>query len=99
MAIRQVITIQAAPGKSADFANAFRAVQAMATQDEGCEQYELFYSADTPERFVLLERWANQSLLDRNMEAERSRDPATINALMTLMAPGTSPQIARFETD
>ena len=42
MAIRHVITIQVAPGRAADFAGAFKVVQAIARQDEGCEQYELF---------------------------------------------------------
>jgi quinol monooxygenase YgiN len=99
VAIRHVITIQVAPGKAADFARVFEVVQAIASQDEGCEQYELFQSLDTPDRLVLLERWASQELLDKHMEAEHSRDPAPINALMALMAPGTTPQIERFEAD
>jgi quinol monooxygenase YgiN len=99
MAIRHVITIQAAPGKSADLASAFKVVQAMASREEGCEQYELFQSLDASDKLVLLERWANQELLDKHMGAERSRDPAPINALMALMAPGSTPQIERFEAD
>lgn len=99
MAIRHVITIQAAPGKAADLASAFKIVQAISSQDEGCEQYELFQSFDAPDRLVLLERWASQELLDKHMEAERSRDPAAINALMALMAPGSRPHIERFEAE
>ena len=99
MAIRHVITIRVAPGKAADFARAFTVVQAMASQDEGCEHYELSQSLDAPDRLVLLERWANQELLDKHMEAEHSRDPAPINALMSLMAPGARPHIERFEAD
>jgi quinol monooxygenase YgiN len=98
VAIRHIITIQVAPGKVANFARAFAAVQAIATQDEGCEQYELFQSLDAPARLVLLERWASQALLDKHMAAEASRDPAPINALMALMASGTAPHIERFET-
>ena len=99
MAIRHVIAIQITPGKAADFARAFKVVQAIASQDEGCEQYELFQSLDAPDRLVLLERWASQELLDKHMAAERSRDPAPVNALMALMAPGARPQIERFEAD
>jgi quinol monooxygenase YgiN len=73
MAIRHVVTIQVAPGKAADFASAFTALQAIAQQEEGCEQYELFQSLDDPDRVVLLERWASQALLDKHMEAERTR--------------------------
>jgi quinol monooxygenase YgiN len=99
MAIRHVITIQVAPGRTTDFARASKVVQARAAQDEGCEQYELFQSLDAPDWVVLLERWASQELLEKHMEAERSGDPAPINALMALFAPGFSPHIERFETD
>jgi quinol monooxygenase YgiN len=99
MAIRHVITIPVAPGRAADFANAFKVVQAIASQDEGCEQYELFQSLDAPDKLVLLERWANQEMLAKHMEAEQSRDPEPIDALMALMAPGSSPRIERFEAD
>jgi quinol monooxygenase YgiN len=99
MAIHHVITIHVAPGRAADFARAFEVVQAIASQDEGCEQYELFQSLDAPDRLVLLERQVNQEGLDKHMEAEHSRDPAPVNALMALMVPGTRPHIERFEAD
>lgn len=98
MAVRHVITIDVAPGKAAEFASAFKAVQAVAIQDEGCEQYELLQSVDTPDRFVLLERWASQELLEKHMAAEQVRDPAAMEAIMALWKPGTTPTIERFET-
>jgi quinol monooxygenase YgiN len=97
MAIRHVITIQVAPGKAAEFAIAFKAVQAVALQEDGCEQYELFQSSDDPDKFVLLERWTSQELLDEHMEAERTRNSAPIDALVALWAPGVAPTIERFE--
>jgi quinol monooxygenase YgiN len=66
MAIRHVVTIQAAPGKAASFASAFKPLQAVAQQEEGCEQYELFQSLDDPDKLVMLERWSSQELLDRH---------------------------------
>jgi quinol monooxygenase YgiN len=84
MAIRHVVTIQVAPGKAADFASAFTALQAIAQQEEGCEQYELFQSLDDPDRVVLLERWASQALLDKHMEAERTRNRSPVDALVAL---------------
>ncbi len=42
MAIRHVVTIQVAPGRTAEFADAFRVLQAIAQREDGCEQYELF---------------------------------------------------------
>lgn len=56
MTIRHVITIQVAPGRTAEFAGFFRALQAITRQEDGCEQYELFQSLDDPDRVVLLER-------------------------------------------
>jgi quinol monooxygenase YgiN len=97
MAIRHVVTIQVAPGKAADFASAFKALQAGAQQEQGCEQYELFQSLDDPDKVVLLERWANQELLDKHMEVERTRDPSPVDAIVALWAPGITPSIERFE--
>ena len=97
MAIRHVITISVVPGKAADFADAFKVVQASAHQEDGCEQYELFQSLDEPDRLVLLERWASQELLDKHMEAERARPSAAMDALVALWAPGVTPQIERFD--
>jgi quinol monooxygenase YgiN len=97
MALRHVVTIQVAPGKAADFAGAFKALQAIAQQEEGCEQYELFQSVDDPDKVVLLERWASQTLLDKHMEAERTRNRSPIDAVVALWAPGTTPTIERFE--
>lgn len=38
MAIRHVVTIQVAAGQAASFAGAFKALQAVVRQEEGCEQ-------------------------------------------------------------
>jgi quinol monooxygenase YgiN len=97
MAIRHVITIQVVPGKAADFAEAFKVVQAIAQQEDGCEQYELFQSLDEPDKLVLLERWADQESLNKHMEAERTRDSSAMDALVALWAPGITPTIERFE--
>jgi quinol monooxygenase YgiN len=97
MAIRHVVTIRVAPGREDDFVEAFRAMQASAQQEEGCEQYELFKSVDDSEKVVLLERWANQDLLDRHREAEGTRHRAEVDVLVSLWAPGTTPTIERFD--
>jgi quinol monooxygenase YgiN len=97
MAIRHVVTIQVAPGKAAEFADAFTVLQAIAQQEEGCEQYELFRSLDDPDKVVLLERWTTQASLDEHMRAEGTRNTAPIDAVVSLWAPGTTPTIERFE--
>ena len=98
MAIRHVVTIQVAPGKAAEFGDAFKVLQTIALEEPGCEQYELFHSTDNPDRMLLLERWTSQALLDQHMEAERTRNAAAIEALIALWAPGTAPTVERFET-
>lgn len=97
MAVRHVVTIQVAPGRADDSASAFKALQAIAQQQEGCEQYELFQSLDEPEKVVLVERWASQELLDIHMEAERTRNRSSVDTLVALWAPGITPTVERFE--
>jgi quinol monooxygenase YgiN len=97
MAIRHVVTIQVAPGKAASFTSAFKPLQAVARQEEGCQQYELFQSVDDPDRMVMLERWASQELLDKHMAAERAANASLIDALVALWAPGVTPTVERFE--
>jgi quinol monooxygenase YgiN len=97
MAIRHIVTIQVAPGRSDEFASAFKAVKAVAQREQGCEQYELFQSLDEPDKVLLVERWANQELLDRHMAAERTHNRSAIDVLVTLWAPGTTPTVERFD--
>jgi quinol monooxygenase YgiN len=97
MAIRHVVTIQVAPGRTNDLVGAFRGLQAIAQRQDGCEQYELFRSVDDPEKVVLLERWADEGVLAAHMEAERTRDRAAVDALVALWAPGSTPTVERFE--
>lgn len=97
MAIRHVVTIQGASGRADDFAGVFKELQAIAQREEGCEQYEALQNMDDPEKVVLLERWASQELLDKHMEAERTRNCSAVDALVALWAPGTTPSIERFE--
>ncbi len=97
MAVHHVITIHVAPGKTAEFARVFKDVRAIAQQEEGCDQYELFQSLDDPDKVVLLERWTSQELLDKHIAAERTRADSPVDALVALWAPGATPTIKRFE--
>jgi quinol monooxygenase YgiN len=97
MAIRHVVTIQVAAGQAAAFADAFKALRAVAQHEEGCEQYELFQSTDDPDKMVMLERWASQELLDRHMQAERTRNSSLIEGIVALWAPGVTPTVERYE--
>jgi quinol monooxygenase YgiN len=96
--IHHVVTIQVAAGEVAAFTDAFNALRAITRQEPGCERYELFRSTADPDRMVMLERWANQELLDKHMAAERAGNSALIDALVALWAPGTTPTVERFES-
>ncbi|HJU19739.1 MAG TPA: antibiotic biosynthesis monooxygenase family protein [Stellaceae bacterium] len=75
MAVRLVVMIQAAPGKGAELAEAYRARCRDCMKEPGCEQFEVFRSALDPDRLVLLERWADQAALDAHARLNATRPP------------------------
>jgi quinol monooxygenase YgiN len=75
MAIRLIISLSAAPGRGADFAKAFKARCAEVRTEPGCEQFEVFTSADDPDKLVLLERWSDQAALDAHAKMNATRTP------------------------
>lgn len=42
-------------------------------QEEGCVQYDLHVSTDSPGRFVFFENWTSRELLDRHLASEHLR--------------------------
>jgi quinol monooxygenase YgiN len=75
MSLRLVITINAAPGKGAAFAEAFKARCEEVMQEPGCEQFEVFQSAVNPDKLVLLELWKDQAALDAHGKMNATRAP------------------------
>ena len=75
MALRLVITLSAAPGKGAQFAAAFQKRCEEVRTEPGCEQFEIFRSADDPDKLVLLERWSDQAALDAHAKMNTTREP------------------------
>ena len=75
MAVRLVVTINAAPGKGAELAQAFRTRCAEVMKEPGCEQFEVFQSALNPDKLTLLELWADQAALDVHAEVNKTRAP------------------------
>ena len=64
MKIRLVVSINAAPGKGAELAQAFRQRCADVAKEPGCEQFEVFQSVLNPDKLALLELWSDQAALD-----------------------------------
>lgn len=75
MAVRLVVTFQAAPGKGAELAQAMKARCEVSRQDAGCEQFEVFQSVSDPEKLVLLELWKDQAALDAHAKLQAGRPP------------------------
>ncbi|UGT44287.1 antibiotic biosynthesis monooxygenase [Nocardia yamanashiensis] len=96
MPIQHIVTIQVAPGRAGEFAEAFEALKAVVEREDGCEQYDLLQSMSSPDTLVILERWTGQDLLDKHMRAEGAEHQSLIDALIALWAPGTTPSVLRF---
>lgn len=75
MPVRLVVTINAAPGKGGELAQAFRARCQECMQEPGCEQFEVFQSALNPDKLALLELWSDQAALDAHARLNATRPP------------------------
>lgn len=82
MAVRLVVMINAAPGKGAEFARAFKPRCEESRKDPGCLQFEIFQSVFDPDKFALLELWESQEALDNHakLQAARPALPAGLRA-------------------
>jgi quinol monooxygenase YgiN len=75
MAIRLIVTINAAPGRGSELAELYKARCAEVMSELGCEQFEVFQSALNPEKLVLLERWTDQAALEAHSKLNSTRPP------------------------
>jgi quinol monooxygenase YgiN len=75
MAVRLVVTINAAPGKGGELAQVFRARCAEVMKEPGCEQFEVFQSVLNPDKLALLELWSDQAALDVHAKVNETRAP------------------------
>ena len=64
MAIRLIVTINAAPGKGSELAKVYPARCAEVMKEPGCEHFEVFQSVVNPDKLMMLERWSDQAALD-----------------------------------
>ncbi len=80
MAIRLIVTINAAPGKGTELAQGYRSRCAEIMKDPGCEQFEVFQSVVNPDKLAILERWRDQAALDVHAKLNSTR-PALLPEL------------------
>ncbi len=75
MSVRLVVTINAAPGKGAELAQAMKGRCAEVMREPGCEQFEVFQSVLNPDKLALLERWATPEDLAVHAKVNQTRAP------------------------
>ena len=75
MSLRLIISINAAPGKGGELAQALKGRCEEVVAEPGCEQFEVFQSAVDPDRLVLLELWSDQAALDAHAKMNATRAP------------------------
>ena len=75
MSIRLVVTINAAPGKGVELAQAYKGRCAEVMKEPGCEQFEVFQSVVDPDKLALLARWSDQAALDVHAKVNTTRPP------------------------
>ena len=75
MSVRLVVEINAAPGKGAELAQAFRQRCLDVMKEPGCEQFEVFQSVLNPDKLALLELWKDQAALDVHAKVNQTRAP------------------------
>jgi len=75
MAIRLIVTINAAPGKGSELAQAYKGRCAEVMAEPGCEQFEVFQSVVNPDKLTILERWTDKAALDAHAKINSTRAP------------------------
>ena len=94
MAVRLVITLNAAPGKGAEFEAAFGKLQAAVRAGEpGNLQYDLFRSKDEADTYVVYEQYADEAALEAHRSAPHAR---TLGAAVGATLAGR-PQVLAYE--
>ncbi len=75
MAVRLVLTFQAADGKGGELAAAFKGRCEAVMQEPGCQQFEVFQSVLDPDKLVLLELWEDAAALEAHGKMNATRAP------------------------
>ena len=73
------------PGKSEEFLEAYRWMQALVLEDPGAIQYTLHRSTENPNEFIFYERYENEEAFAYHLSTEHFKKfAATIDPLMSV---------------
>jgi quinol monooxygenase YgiN len=76
MPVRVLVTITAPSAAAAEATVAARVEHCrhVEAEEEGCLQYEIFRSAQHPNRWVLCELWASKAIYDKHWRLQQERE-------------------------
>jgi quinol monooxygenase YgiN len=75
MPVRLVVTFPVQTGQGDAFERAWKDRLEEVRREPGCEQYEIFRSAEHPDSVVLLELWSSAETLKAHAEVNQTRTP------------------------
>jgi len=67
--ITVVATFEARPGKESELKQVLLGLVAPTHKEQGCINYDLHVSADSPGKFLFYENWTSKDLLDAHLSA------------------------------
>jgi quinol monooxygenase YgiN len=67
--------MHAKPGKGSELLDEMEKRCVEVRKEPGCEQFEVFQSANDPDKLCLLELWADQAALDKHAELNANQPP------------------------
>ena len=68
MTVRLVVSMNALPGKQQEMIDAYTAFCSEVRQEPGCQQFEVYQNIESPDQFLLMERWTDQEALTAHGE-------------------------------
>jgi quinol monooxygenase YgiN len=89
MSVRLVINMKAVPGKGSELLKLMEERCVEVRKEPGCEQFEVFQSANDSDKLCLLELWADQAALDTHAALNANRPPNPAMAELRADGPGT----------
>ena len=96
MALRLVVSMDAAPGKREELKAAFASICPSVREAPGCEEYEVFQSIEHPDRLILLERWTDLEALSVHGSPREVQLVRQLGLDMDSLRAGL-PQVERYE--
>lgn len=99
MPVRVLVTITAPSAEAAEATIAGRVEHCrhVEAEEEGCLQYEIFRSAQHPNRWVLCELWSSKAIYDKHWQLQQEREKLNPPPPPPPPKPGDTPRRSTVE--